>query len=320
MRDYVIRKFHKEEIEALLELNIVEQGEWYHGLPNGQLTSNPARWEELSSYERWLHGGWWLDPKTIALYVDMVEETQGIILVAERNGEFIGELDLSIGYDPIFKEIRAHFLWLVVHPQYRRKGIANSLIQTAMSLMRNKNVQALYTEAEDSKSEQLYMKTGFKTVTTITEKIVYSTEINDEEIEGLEYRNERINPRSIPVDTYYRVLGLYYTPQWDTIRASRLGELYDILGVPIPEPSFVKTNLGETTAYIVLDHRPRIFVEKLDSETIKTLTKIAIIESYFEAHGPEQYLQYYDGFEKMLGLENKFQVKQEGIPLLRKEV
>ncbi len=320
MAEYTVRTFQKEETEKLLELNLIDQGEWFHGSPEGDLTDSPASWEELTPYERWLHGGWWLDPRTLTLYLEIMEETNGIILIAEKNGEFIGELDLSIGYDPIFKETRAHFLWLVVHPEHRRKGIAKRLIQGATAIARNKGAYALYAEAEDRRSEQLYVHSGFRKAETITEKVVYSTEINDEEIENLEFESEPISPKDIPLDSSFRILGSYYTPQWDIVRASKLGELYDLLGVPVPEPSFVEVTLDEFTAYMVLDHRPRVLVESLNNESIELMTKIAIIESYFEAHGPDLYLQYYDRFEKEMGIESRFQVRMKGTPLFRKPV
>ncbi len=320
MTNCLIKIFQREEAEALLELNLIEQGKWFHGSPDGQLTKEPASWEELTPYERWLHGGWWLDPDTLALYLDVIEETQGVILVAEKNGKFIGELDLAIGYDPIFKETRAHLLWLVVHPKHRRKGVAKRLVQAAATVARKRGAQALYTEAEDNRSERLYVQSGFTKATTITEKVVYPTEINYEEVENLEFESEKVDSRQIPVNSYLRILGSYYTPEWDVVRASRLGQLYDILGVPIPEPSFVKTILDDFTAYMVLDHRPRIFVESLDVESIHIMTKIAVTESYYEANGPDLYLQYYEQFSESLGLSERFQIKQKGTPLFRKPI
>lgn len=87
------------------------------------------------------------------------------IFVAEAEGQkLLGFVQLY----PLFSSTRMKKLWLLndlfVDPEYRGKGIAVQLIETAKKLVRDSSACGMYLETEKSNiiGNNLYPKTGFQ--------------------------------------------------------------------------------------------------------------------------------------------------------------
>ncbi len=324
MTEIIIREYEDQDFDQLLQLNLEDQSNWFFGTPDGTLSQRKARWEELTPYERWLHGGWWLDPETLKLYIHVIKKTGSKIFVAEHNEQLIGECDLSIGFDPEFGQLRGHLMWLLTKPTHRKKGVAQKLLSHAMTYLKTRNAEELFTEAEDERSENLYKKIGFIQKTTIVKKFLNNPVGLDEGL--IERLDERYNLKEIkfdeiPFNTQIRILGTYYTPIWDVYRCESLPELYDILGVPVPDPKPVEIidKRDNTKYYGILDQNPRLWIPKKTSMLIiKELIFLLITESYYEAHGPELLLQYYSKNNPLVEFIQDLNGKTETLPLYYK--
>src|SRR3989304_5463682 len=89
----------KEDLPALVALH-TSQNEFGGGRVGstcprgggGRWFENPfaggkeARFEDLTSAQRWLHGGPGMDPGLLALHHDRIYEARGVVLAAERAG------------------------------------------------------------------------------------------------------------------------------------------------------------------------------------------------------------------------------------------
>lgn len=61
----------------------------------------PAAYEDLSLYERWLHGGAWYSIETCAVWTaHLLQENEAIPLVVESDGEVVGHTEIFMGKEP----------------------------------------------------------------------------------------------------------------------------------------------------------------------------------------------------------------------------
>jgi len=117
-----VRLGTKDDIPALVEVECSDVEEWHHFSPEGR--GEKASYDELSSLERVMHGGPWMDPEALAEYWKVIERLGIIPLVAEIDGKVVGHLDVVFSDElPL-----GRFLYLdvlTVHKAYRRGGGCN---------------------------------------------------------------------------------------------------------------------------------------------------------------------------------------------------
>lgn len=156
-----VRLGTRDDIPALVEVECSDVETWYHYSPKGR--GDPASYDELSSYERCMHGGSWMDISELTKYWDDIERLGIIPLVAEIDGKVVGHLDVIFS-----KELPlGHFLYLdvlMVHRAYRRRGVASSLIMEAERLARSNKVKFMLvsTQEYEGPSGSTYRSCGFE--------------------------------------------------------------------------------------------------------------------------------------------------------------
>src|SRR3989304_203273 len=82
--DVSVRAATKEDLPALVALHTSQNefgGRWFE---NPFAGGKEARFEDLTSAQRWLHGGPGMDPGLLALHHDRIYEARGVVLAAER--------------------------------------------------------------------------------------------------------------------------------------------------------------------------------------------------------------------------------------------
>jgi len=151
----------REDIDALVEVECSDVEEWYHYSPKGR--GPPASYDELSPWERVVHGGWWMDSSVLTRYWKDYERLGIIPLVAEVDGKVVGHLDIIFSDElPL-----GHFLYLdvlTVHRAYRRRGVARALISEAENLAERKKVGFMLVAPQEYEgpSGLTYRSCGFK--------------------------------------------------------------------------------------------------------------------------------------------------------------
>ena len=159
--DITVRFGTREDIDALVEVYCSYTETWYHYSSKGK--GIPTSYEALSSMERYMQGGPWMDPNALRNYWKNIDRLSIIPLVAEIDGKIVGHLDVFFSEDlPL-----GQFLYLdvlFVHKDYRRSGVAGALIQQAENLAKLKKVGCLLVTPQkyEGPAGLTYRKYGFK--------------------------------------------------------------------------------------------------------------------------------------------------------------
>lgn len=156
-----VRFGNKDDIDALVEVECSGVEIWYHYSSKGR--GNPASYDELSPWEKFMHGGPWMDATTLTKYWDRIERLGIIPLVAEFDGKIVGHLDVIFSEDPAL----GRFLYLdvlTVHKAYRRRGVASILIKEAEKLAIERKAEFMLVQPEEYEgpSGLTYRNCGFK--------------------------------------------------------------------------------------------------------------------------------------------------------------
>jgi len=156
-----VRLGTRNDIDALVDVECSDVETWYHFSSKGR--GDPAAYDELSPWERTMHGGPWMDAAALAQYWDDMERLGITPLVAEFNGKVVGHLDIIFSDElPL-----GRFLYLdvlTVHKAYRRRGVARALIKEAEGLARRRKVGFMLVEPQEYEgpSGLLYRSCGFE--------------------------------------------------------------------------------------------------------------------------------------------------------------
>ncbi|GAG24599.1 unnamed protein product, partial [marine sediment metagenome] len=90
--DINVRFGTRDDIDALVEVECSDKETWYHYSSKGR--GAPASYEALSSMERYMQGGPWMDPTALRNYWDHIDRLSIIPVVAEIDGKIVGHLDV----------------------------------------------------------------------------------------------------------------------------------------------------------------------------------------------------------------------------------
>ncbi|MBN2157253.1 MAG: GNAT family N-acetyltransferase [Candidatus Lokiarchaeota archaeon] len=156
-----ITEYTTADLNGVIELNRSIISRWYHYfLKNGKIERGVhSEIEQLSDFELWYHGGPWNTPKMFHLYTKLVQKCNGKIFLAwDERHQLIGEVDccLANNYDK-----SGYILWILTHPNYRRRGIGSQLIQKVKSFFYNQEISQVVVIPQDTASREFYQFCGF---------------------------------------------------------------------------------------------------------------------------------------------------------------
>jgi len=107
-------------------------------------------------------------------FIDLYQRFPETFIVAEENGEIVGYIMCRVevgfsnfGLSGLIK--KGHIVSVAVLPQYRRKGIGESLVNKAMDGIRLYNSKQCFLEVRITNTEaiNLYNKLGFEVTRTV---------------------------------------------------------------------------------------------------------------------------------------------------------
>lgn len=123
-------------------------------------TTRPARYADLTPYQRWLHGGAWLDAGTCAFHLTRLAVGGGLALVAERAGRVLAEAECYIADEPAPYGRNLNLSILYVHRNYQKQGLGQALMAHCWELAQREGCDNfLIAHAE---APEFYRKLGFK--------------------------------------------------------------------------------------------------------------------------------------------------------------
>ena len=95
--------------------------------------------------------------------LEMMDKGDMIRLVAEVNGEVVGNIQIYFKFDhPLFHH-RAEMHTVRVDEKYRRIGVASKLIESALMLSKQKSIEIItvWVDGNNLPATRLYHKAGF---------------------------------------------------------------------------------------------------------------------------------------------------------------
>lgn len=153
-----VRLVSLDDTRGITEVHCSDVDEWFKWV-NGKRVE--AEYEELSIEERFEHGGPWMSVETCAIHLNYVLTSGQYPLVAELEGKVVGELELYIGEERSVLGKTAFIDILVVHRDFRRRGIGRALIKEARKLALEKKCNTL-SVWPDKRAVPFYKKCGLK--------------------------------------------------------------------------------------------------------------------------------------------------------------
>ncbi|MCX8068444.1 MAG: GNAT family N-acetyltransferase [Anaerolineae bacterium] len=121
----------------------------------------PVSFDDLTPYERWLHGGPWMDVQTCAAYLDRWLGAGHLVLLALWDGEVVGEAEFVEDEEPPPYGHVLHLSLLFVHAAHLRRGVGRALVEAGVHLARERGCSALTTQPE-REAEPFYRRVGFE--------------------------------------------------------------------------------------------------------------------------------------------------------------
>lgn len=105
---------------------------------------------------------------SIAEVADHLQRNPELCFVAEVDGEVAGFILGDETFELI--EDTAHFEWIAVAPEHRRRGIADSLLEAAIDVVREKGKARIVADvaSDNAYSPQLARKHGFTEGLSVT--------------------------------------------------------------------------------------------------------------------------------------------------------
>lgn len=194
------RKATKQDLPSLVDINRSDVKEWHHFDRHGQ--GLKASYEELTEWERTMHGGPWMDLQSLRGYWSLAQRLGIICLVAEINNRVVGHLDVI----PTKERELGDYLYIdvfMVHRCFRRQGVGTALLKAAESLAAEDALPRMIVSADyDEPGGLTYRKFGFK---AFVEMCTLEAETDNGSMpSGVKMVNPPLEP---PLDSHHMVCG-----------------------------------------------------------------------------------------------------------------
>lgn len=122
---------------------------------------DPATYQELPLYDRWLHGGPWMSVETCAVHLNRWLRSGHPVLVAELEGRVVGEAEFVLNGEPPPYGPSLHLSLLFVHANHAGRGVGRALVQAGEEIARERGCVALTVQPERT-AEPFYRRVGFE--------------------------------------------------------------------------------------------------------------------------------------------------------------
>ncbi|HLF03052.1 MAG TPA: GNAT family N-acetyltransferase [Anaerolineales bacterium] len=96
--------------------------------------ARPARYADLTPYQRWLNGGPWLDAAACQYHLKRLLNSGGWPLVAELNDRVVAAAELHLAVEPPPYSRNLNLSTLYVHRNHHGQGLGSALLQHALAL------------------------------------------------------------------------------------------------------------------------------------------------------------------------------------------
>lgn len=147
-----IRKAHYNDTEQIVKLHCSFVEEWYH---DPLKKKGRCSYDELSSFERFLHGGNWMDVRCMKDHLDRYKEEGNFLLVAELVGpihskepfvgKIIGQADVRYAHEPPPFGTYVDIEMLIAHKDLLGMGIEKAMVGSLIRMTKEQGYRSLDT-------------------------------------------------------------------------------------------------------------------------------------------------------------------------------
>ncbi len=177
----VTRRARLDDVAAITEVHCSNVREWLRFPPKGKPV--PACREELSLYQLCRNGGPWMSVETCAIHLNRLLLAGHYPLVAELDGQVLGEAELFLSEEPPPLGRYLSLSVLYVHRAHHGRGLGSALMRAALDLAAELECDALTVYPEAS---AFYARFGLKPFVTCMEVTVLC------QPERMTYRSEAL--------------------------------------------------------------------------------------------------------------------------------
>ncbi len=199
------RRATRRDIPSLVDVNVSDVDEWHHIDEHGR--GAEASYEELSEWERVMHGGPWMSLPSLRRYWFLAQRWGIVCLVAEMEGRVVGHLDVLRTKE---KELGPYLCLdvFMVHRSFRRRGVGSDLLRAAERLAIERGLPKMIVLADyEGPGGLTYRKFGFE---PFLEMCTLETEVRDASIPpGVRLMNP---PNEPPLDSHHVLSGWFTEP------------------------------------------------------------------------------------------------------------
>ncbi len=155
MTEMHVRPASVDDAAAITAIHCSHVDTWRQG-GKGELRP----YESLTLDERWLHGGPWMSVDSCTTHLARLQQAGWMVLVAEIEGEVIGEAEFVENREPEPYGPALHLSLLFVHRARQARGAGRALIERGVELAHERGCAALTTQPEPP-AEPFYQRVGF---------------------------------------------------------------------------------------------------------------------------------------------------------------
>ncbi len=142
-------------ITALHRSDIVAWKRW-----DAQGMERLARYEELTTYERWLNGGAWFDETTCAHHLQRWQANGGVAFVAEIEGQVLAEAEAILSDEPFAFGRNLTISVIYTRRGYAGRGLGSALMTELTTLAQHERCDTLMVG--HAEAPEFYAKHGFR--------------------------------------------------------------------------------------------------------------------------------------------------------------
>jgi GNAT superfamily N-acetyltransferase len=158
MPEIIVRVATLQDTLAICAIHASQIDTWQRINQNGQLVVAP--YEELSLYERWLHGGHWLSLEMGAVHLNHLLAGAGTVLVATVNGAVLAMAELYDSEEAAPFGHCLHISALCAHRDYAGQGLEEALMAYVIEIAQATRCARVTYAGTDL--PEFYGRQGFK--------------------------------------------------------------------------------------------------------------------------------------------------------------
>lgn len=126
-----VRRAGSADIDAIVGVHCSFIDKWYR---DPQLRQGPATYEELSPFQRGLHGGSWMDSTLLQGHMEDYFAHGDLLVVAERNGRVVGQADIRFEDEPPPFGKYVDIEMLIAHRDAQNQGVEEAVVKWTKEL------------------------------------------------------------------------------------------------------------------------------------------------------------------------------------------